>query len=427
MFKIKYFLKEYFLTPFRKIINFFKRYILYSFFSFKYSIIKSKIKNKKKVLVAFYLFNTDTWKADTVFNELKKSEKFVPYIVICPLVGKGNSFMKNQYALCLDFVKKNNYRYLEGFEILKNDKLIKKKIPKFDIVFFLNPNNITLKSFTVVDNKNSLNCYIPYSFNIDNLTQYEYNNFNINLMYKVFTLSEYHYNKYKKYSDLKAKNCFVSGFPQLDSFFSKPKTNPWIYKNKSRKKIIWGPHWTIPGKQKTGLDWSCFLDYSDEILDLANKYENEVEFTLKPHPFLFQLLSKEDNWGEQKTNQYIAKWDETKNCQILWGNYTDLFIHSDALIHDSGSFTIEYLCTNKPVAYTINSENYTNRFNDIGKKAIDLHHIIKDKFDLEKFIIEVIEEKDNMNKLRENFRNNVLLADGKSGERIVSHLNYIVK
>lgn len=382
---------------------------------------------KEEIKTAFYLFNTDTWKADSVYHELDKSKKFEPYVVICPFIGKGDSFLQQQYEQCLSLVNKNNYRYIIGFEGSKEDELIKTSTPSFDIIFFLNPNNNTLKSYTVLENKNSLTCYIPYSFNIDNLIEYEYNNLVLNLMFRVFTLSSFHQHLYKINSDTKGKNCFLSGFPQLDSFFSKPFSNPWKNKNTGRKKIIWGPHWTIPGKQKTGLDWSNFLDYANFILDIADQYKSDIELALKPHPFLFQLLYKEENWGKQKTDDYIKSWNERDNCQIHFGDYVDLFKYSDALIHDSGSFTVEYLCMDKPVAYTSNTNDFINRFNEIGQRAIKTHHIINNKTELKNFVIKVVQGDDDYQKSRNDFRVNTLRADGNAGKRIVKHLENILK
>ena len=415
------------LEKYRRFNFSFNTYKQYLNFNTQYKKVSARIKGQEKINIAFYLFNADIWKADSVYRAFEDHPKFIPYVVICPQVNKGNKFLQNQLTRCIDLVNKNRYRHIIGFDGDKENLIQPKKLPNFDIVFFLNPKSHTISEFTIHKNKNSLNCYIPYSFNIDNLVQYQYNNPILNSMFRIFTSSEYHHKMYLKYSIKKGVNTFASGFPQLDQFFTISDINPWKHPKSSRKKIIWGPHWTIPDLQKTGLDWSCFIEYSDFILKIADKYKDDIEFALKPHPFLFNLLEKEENWGKIKTRNYLKEWNSRDNCQIIYGDYVDLFKHSDALIHDSGSFTVEYLCLNKPVAYTVNNENYLTRFNDIGSKAIEHHYTIKNESEFEEFVLNVIKDKDEKEQKRKMFNNVVLKADGEAGRRIVNHLEEIIK
>lgn len=399
-----------------------KKVYFYRSFEKQYNVVLKKIKHKEKIKVAFYLFNVDTWKADSVYWALEENEKFIPHIVICPLISKGDEFLNQQFQQCLNLVKRKKYRYIIGFAGDAENTVKPIKIKPFDIVFFLNPNALTIPQYTLLRNRKSLNCYIPYSFNIDNLIEYEYNNKVLNMMFKVFALTDYHQQQYFQYSECKGLNTYVAGFPQLDSYIHVAQSNPWKTPTSHRKKIVWGPHWTIPGLQETGLDWACFLYYADFVLLLADKYKNEIEFALKPHPFLFNLLEKEENWGKEKVEAYLHNWETKENCQIAHGDYIDLFKHSDALIHDSGSFTVEYLCLKKPVAYTINNKNYLNRFNQIGISAINLHYKIESAADFEKFIINVMNGTDPMESNRKTFNGEVLMADGSAGWRIVNHL-----
>lgn len=408
------------------ILFYIERLFLYRYFNILYRITISRIKRQKTVSVAFFLFNTDTWKADSVYRAFEENPRFLPCVVICPLINKGDSFLQEQRNQCVELVNKEKYRFLFGFEGETKKSLKLKKLPKFDIIFFLNPNAHTLSRFTLFENKRSLNCYIPYSFNIDNLIDYEYNNPVLNSMYRVFSLSEYHHKNYKEFSEIKGGNSFVSGFPQFDRYFKKDINTTRNYKNSARKKVVWGPHWTIPKLQNTGLDWGCFLLYYNVFLEFADQFKNDIEFVLKPHPFLFNLLQKDENWGEFKTKRYLKEWENRENCQIYFGDYTDLFLNSDALIHDSGSFTVEYLCLNKPVAYLINDLNFQMRFNHIGKQAIDLHYKVFNVLDLEMFLINVINGIDSFQIDRKKFIENNLLIDGKSGKRIVSHIEKII-
>src|SRR5699024_801734 len=123
----------------------------------------------------------------------------------------------------------------------------------------------------------------------------------------------------------------------------------------------------IPGV-KNALSYSTFLDYAEFILQLANDYKDEIQIAFKPHPNLRGKLN--DVWGVEKTNTYFQKWKCLSNGQVEDGGYIDLFATSDAMIHDSGSFVIEYLYTKKPVQFLISSEKVKEEFNEIGKEAL---------------------------------------------------------
>ena len=60
------------------------------------------------------------------------------------------------------------------------------------------------------------------------------------------------------------------------------------------------------------------------------------------------------------------------NGMLCESDYIDLFLTSDAMIHDSGSFLIEYIYVNKPVQRIISNFEARNDFNSIGKKCFDI-------------------------------------------------------
>jgi len=426
MFFLKKILKKFIPHKLSLTLSWVRNNLQYLIFQQNYKVVLNRLKKKKQISVAFFVFNIDTWKANSVYRAFEESKKYNPVIVICPFVTKGDDFLQQQFEQVLNFVKKNNYKFILGFEGMTEKAVKKAKLPGFDIIFYLNPNPLSIPSFSVFNNNESLNFYLPYSFNIDNLFDYEYNNQFINVMFGVFTMTKYHQNLYKKFSDVNGLNTQVVGFPHLDGYFSKPETMPWKNKKSTRKKIIWGPHWTIPGMQETGLDWSCFIEYSDLFLAMADNYSEQIELALKPHPFLFQMLGKEENWGNEKLNSYLEEWNNRENCQIHLGDYTDLFLTSDALIHDSGSFSVEYLCIYKPLAYTNNSIDLMSRFNEIGQKVISVHRLLKDSKDIDQFIQDVIAGVDVFSVERRDFLKNEIYADGKTGERIVEHINKIL-
>ena len=164
----------------------------------------------------------------------------------------------------------------------------------------------------------------------------------------------------------------------------------------------------MPGYGAT-LDYSTFLEYCDFFLELAEQLSGKVQFAFKPHPILRSKLSKEEVWGKDKTDAYYKKWSDFLNGQLAEGNYIDLFLTSDGMIHDSSSFVIEYLYTKKPVMFLLHDEKISERFNEVGKKALrELYHG-KNSDDIFYFIKEVIlNSNDIMKKNRVSFFNDLI-------------------
>ena len=102
-----------------------------------------------------------------------------------------------------------------------------------------------------------------------------------------------------------------------------------------------------------------------------------------------------------------------ENTQVETGEFVDLFKTSDAMIHDSGSFSVEYLFVNKPVAFVktdmaFNKAGYTN----IGSAALDQHYIVHNEQEVTAFIDDVVlGGNDPMSSQRTEFCNTVLRPD----------------
>ena len=146
------------------------------------------------------------------------------------------------------------------------------------------------------------------------------------------------------------------------------------------------------------------------MIEMTRKYEDKVFFVFKPHPLLRNRLNL--LWGKEKTDAYYHLWDTMQNASINEGDYIDLFLESDAMIHDSGSFLTEYLYAHKPVMRTMN---------DVDPKTM---YKAYNEQDIEKFIQNVIDGVDPMKEVREKFYQERLLPPyGKlASENIVNDI-----
>ena len=350
-----------------------------------------KIRRKEKITVVFLLIHESVWKYEELYKLMEKDIRFNPVVVVCPYIMYGNDTMLRDMRQAYNSFKKRNYNVIKSLNEKTGEWLDVKKDLNPDIVFFTNPWGLTRAEYLLQNFGEILTCYVPYGFKISYLYESHFNKGMQNFVWKFFLETEIHKKLSIKYSRNKSANTIVTGYPGMDSFLKKDykPIDVWKIKDKEIKRIIWAPHHTIPGMGAT-LDYSTFLRYYDFMFEVATKYQDSIQIAFKPHPVLRAKLSMDEVWGKRKTDKYYQKWAELSNGQLHEGDYMDLFLTSDGMIHDSGSFVIEYLYTNKPVMFLINDDSILNRFNEIGKMALSRLYQGKTQEDVESFLIDVI-------------------------------------
>jgi hypothetical protein len=105
--------------------------------------------------------------------------------------------------------------------------------------------------------------------------------------------------------------------------------------------------------------------------------------------------------------------------------YVDLFLTSDAMIHDSGSFMIEYLYIGKPPLFTVKDKDIRDRFNLFGKLGFEQLYHANNENDIIAFIEDVvINGNDPKNEMRMKFYNDYLIPPNNksASENIVEFI-----
>ena len=349
-----------------------------------------RVQKKDIITVAFFLISESNWKYEEIYNLMVKDDRFFPVIIICPLIGYGNEIMLREMNQAYNTFHKKKYYVIKSLNESGNWLDVKKEIQP-DIIFFTVPWNITKPEYLIQNYSKVLTCYVPYGFKNSYLYQDQFNKPMHNLVWRFYLETEIHKKLSLKYSRNKSVNTVVTGAPGMDKLLQKnyQPADVWKIKNKSLKRIIWAPHHTIPGKGAS-LDYSTFLKYYNFMLNIARKYEGQIQIAFKPHPLLRSKLGMEDVWGKEKTDVYYNKWAELPNGQLNEGEYVDLFYTSDGMIHDSASFIVEYLYTNNPVMFLANDDNVSDRLNEIGKIALSKFYLAKKREDIIQFIENVI-------------------------------------
>lgn len=385
-----------------------------------------RIRNKNKIKVVFFQMNESVWKYKGIYDLMLKNQQFEPTIVVVPNTLFGEDLMLNNMHLTFDGFQRKGYKVINSYNSVNQSWLDVKKVINPDIVFFSIPYDLTREDYYINNFMDTLTCYVPYFFGINILYGDNYNTLFHNLLWKAFYETPIHKEFALKYSQNKGINVVVSGYPGLDIFYNKDvKTdNPWKIKDEMVKRVIWAPHHTIEGQGGT-LNYSNFLKYSEFFIEFALKYKNSVQIAFKPHPNLKPKLFLDKNWGTKRANNYYNYWNEIDNGFLVESDYFDLFLTSDALIHDCGSFMIEYLTIGKPVLYLIKDVNLKHRFNKLGQIALNKHyHALKEQDILDFVEGRVLNSNDIMVNERKDFCNKYLIQSHgvRASEFIYNHL-----
>lgn len=351
----------------------------------------TKVKKKNKIKVAFLLIHHADWKYEGVYRQMEQDARFDPVVFVCPYISFGNENMIHVMNEAYKSFINDRYKVIKTFNETTNAWFDIKNEYCPDLVCFTSPWDLTRPEYLISNFPDTLSCYVPYGYKISHLYEAHFNKPMQNLVWKFFLETEIHKKLSLKYSRNKSANTIVTGYPGMDRLLQKDyqPSDVWKIKDKKVKRIIWAPHHSLSGMGSL-LNYSTFLKYADFMLEIANQFQSNIQIAFKPHPILRLLLCRDENWGKKRTVEYYQKWAEMNNGQLIEGDYMDLFFTSDAMIHDCGSFLIEYLYTNKPVMFLWNDDSIPQRFNEVGKMALTKLYRGNNENDIEKFINDII-------------------------------------
>lgn len=361
---------------------------------------------KDRIKVVFYVLNLGMWKSDRLFRLLRQDSRFSP-VIVPYLHEKDSPEYNREMALSLrQYFLDMGYPYEEGFDLQTNRQIPVDSLGA-DIVFYPQPYINDMASLP----SKALMGYIPYSFSMSDLP--ELHDFLYqNICWRMFYPSQLHKDMEARYSYNKGVNVVVTGNPAADYFLEPHEVDSSMWKQQDPriKRIIWAPHHSI--WKNDSLDIATFLDIAQGMLELAGKYEGRVQFVFKPHPRLEAKLYHAVGWGVEKTRAYYDQWRNRPNCNLVDGNYVDLFLSSDAMVHDCGTFIADYLYVNKPVLF-LSDKPCIERFNEFANACYKVHYHGSSLGRIEEFIQMVLSGEDEMLPQRTRFiEDNLSNPDG---------------
>ncbi|MCW2119884.1 CDP-glycerol glycerophosphotransferase family protein [Flavobacterium sp. 7A] len=402
----------------------------YAFYLFNRAPIRQQkalriIQKKEKVIVAFFLIHESVWKYDHLYKLMVAHPKFDPIIFVCPVINYGQESMLFEMDKSYKSYKSKGYNVIRTFDVQSQKYLDIKKVYAPDIIFYTNPyEGLIDHRYYIHKFPKTLMCYVPYAIMTTNYESFYNLDFH-NIIWRIFSETPIHHKILVDRQKIKGRNSIVTGFPGFDQLITNKSPNSAVWKVSPHqlKKIIWAPHHSMKELNKV----SNFLEYYDYFLELAQRYQDKIQIAFKPHPLLRLKLEKDPDWGKERTDAYYERWNRLENGQFENGSYEDLFLTSDALIHDCGSFMSEYLVTGKPSLFMIRNESVMKEWSEYGQKTVEMHYQSRNNKQVEDFIENVVlNDKDEMKEKRTAFVQNVLLQNSTvtASERILRNLEH---
>ncbi len=400
------------------LINILRRYrnlLRYAFLRRNQKNVLRQLQTKDKITIVFFAMCLPMWRYQNLYKLLSNHPAFRVFIVLSPCVSYSKAQQRKDIEGLRSYFEKNKTPYIDyDFDSLSCVDVRREIEP--DILFYPQPYEEILRpEHDHIRFLDRLLCYYPYAFWTAS-GEWSYNLRFHNIAWKLYYSTELHRKDAQKIALNKGRNVVVVGYPNADDFINVQANDVWKKQPERLKRLIWAPHFTI-SKERSTVMHSNFLWMADLMLGLAKNYSERLQIAFKPHPRLLTELYVHPEWGKERAESYYQQWEELANGQVDEGEYRDLFLTSDAMIHDCGSFTVEYHYTLNPTMYVLQDEHdYVSTLSDFGKEAIKAHYIGKTEKDIIKFIEEVVlGTNDEMLPVRKEFHDKYLLPPhGKS-------------
>ena len=359
--------------------------------------------------VVFFAMNVSMWRYQALCEALARNNHFDVNVVLSPCATYSIEQQRKDIAALKEYFAKHQTPYIDhNFEAAESYDVRQEIDP--DILFYPQPYpNILCAKHDISNFEDRLLCYYPYAF----WTAYgswSYDTRFHNIAWKLYYSTKLHLKDAQRLALNRGRNVVVVGYPNADNFLHTPTVDVWKSQPKAKKRIIWAPHFTI-SKERSLVAHSSFLWMADLMLEIAEQYRDSIQIAFKPHPRLLTELCLHPEWGEERAINYYQKWRDMANGQLEDGEFKDLFMTSDAMIHDSSSFTVEYHYSLKPVIYVQEDvEAYASTLSEFGRLALDAHYKGKNREDIIDFVERIVlGNEDEMLAQRQAFYEDYLL------------------
>jgi hypothetical protein len=346
------------------------------------------IRKKGRATIVFLVSSLPMWRFQTLFDRLSTDKRFDCHIAIFPFSTFSPTQQETALQQLRSYFQDRSIPLLDLSCYPSPGQVLRTDLDP-DILFYPQPYNQLYGND--LDNPffaDRLICYIPYAM-LTASEPWAYKCHLNNVAWRLFFPSEASKKEASAVLYNRGNNIHVVGEPMADLFGHPITHTAWKPQDKQKKKVIWAPHFSLPTDGFLHRDSFSWL--SSFMLDMAKHYRDQIQFAFKPHPRLLSILYDMPDWGKDKADDYYAQWADGINTQLNTGDYVDLFKESDAMVHDSSSFTVEYHFTGKPVLFMTTDLNaVTSILNVFGKEAVMAHYQGSCPEDITSFLEDVV-------------------------------------
>lgn len=410
----------------RYLLHIIKEMIIISFLRICYiiSLKRLRLKTKKSPIdVYFFVSEIAKWKAQSLYDLLESDKRFTPYICVYPM-QKETKLTDNNISDVLndkisDFQNKG-MRVINIWDI-QGRRIEMSFFNSCGIIFYQQPWDVPPAPSPLKIAKNYLTFYIPY---------YLVNNFDKKLdlclplqrqVYRYIVLNdsikEFFLKQVWKYKF--AGKIVGLGHTCTDAFHT-------IKRQNKEFAVIYAPHFSFPcASVNRVLYYSTFLDNGELILEFAKKHR-DVRWIFKPHPRLKSELEVTGVWSKEKIDQYFNEW-ETIGESCYSSDYQELFVNSDVMLTDCGSFLTEYACTGNPIIRMI-SPLLTLSPNPLVDELYSTYYCVNNNDELKKALeMLIVQKKDPQKEIRHYAIEKVGLGKISAAEQIRDYISDLLQ
>ena len=359
---------------------------------------RAKIERGERIRVAFLHMYATEIQDLSLFDLMLESPCFNPYFIVTPVLFGDRQHLEFNYNRTLKELtgRYGSDRVLSGYDLQTQE--CTDFTDQFELASTNTPyDRLTKDCFKsrYWISKGIPVFYIPYFYmGLCRVTKEHLQRPDMNFFWRVFVSNQYTKSLAKEYMANKGKNIVVTGYPKFDHISLTTDSH------NERKQVIICPHHLIGDNE---LDRGGFREYAAVLEGLPSRFP-QVDIIFRPHPQLFETLKK--YWSTEEIDDWLARF--TMNGNVTYsteGDYITLLLHSDAMIHDCGSFTAEYLYFNKPCAYIFRKGvDYKAMQLKLGMQCLKEHYPIRKEEDWFHFIEDVVlNGKDVRKDRRESF------------------------
>lgn len=330
--------------------------------------------------------NHEFEKAFRLYLQIKKNNKYSPFIVIFPISNYHNQEISKNTSL-INKLKKNKLKYLNFF----NNKDVT-NLERCGIYITFSPYIDTYPKdlWELLQRKRLI--YIPYGPLINYVN---YNNSFYDHCWIIFLDSAHVCENFRIHKgDDWVSRCENIGFLEF-------KTGGINLANCSpgasfKFRVLITEHWTLswddpdPGSvKKTG--YCKFEKYSDTYLSLPSIFP-EIQFIFRPHPYMFENLINSNVISRNFRDDFVARFTSFPNAEYddASNDFYSAIFDVDALISSGISAWCQFVATNKPALMLLDKSGDGDGLNQYGKDMTLGHYRATVGQDIIDFINEVV-------------------------------------